>query len=100
MEIKPKQPTIKGPIDWFTGDVWIDSLVQPHEHSTLTVGAVHFHPGACACCSRDGGQNLYVIEGEGRVQSAAGHIVTIRPGDVVHTPSRGGTGTVPPPSTS
>jgi hypothetical protein len=30
MEIKPKAPTVKGPADWFTGEVWMDSIVQPH----------------------------------------------------------------------
>ena len=30
MELKPKQPTVQGRADWFTGDVWIDSIVQPH----------------------------------------------------------------------
>ncbi len=70
MEIKPNQPTIKGPGDWFTGDVWIDSVVQPHDHSTLNVAAVHFTPGArSAWHVHDGGQTLYVTEGEGRVQS-------------------------------
>jgi quercetin dioxygenase-like cupin family protein len=88
MEIKPKQPTIKGPSDWFTGDVWIDSVVQPHDGSTLNVGTVHFTPGArTAWHSHDGGQTLYVSEGEGRVQSRGESIITIRPGDVVHTPS-------------
>jgi quercetin dioxygenase-like cupin family protein len=46
MDIEPKQPTVRGPSDWLTGDVWIDSVVQPHEHSSLNVGAVHFTPGA------------------------------------------------------
>ena len=31
MEIQPKQPTVKGPADWFTGDVWLDSIAAPHE---------------------------------------------------------------------
>ena len=46
MEIKPKPPTAKGPAEWFTGDVWMDSLVQPHDDSVVNVAAVHFHPGA------------------------------------------------------
>ncbi len=88
MEIKPKQPTVKGPAGWFTGDVWIDSLVQPDDHSNLNVAAVHFHPRACtAWHTHDGGQTLYVTEGEGRVQSRGEPIFTIRAGDVVHTPS-------------
>ena len=88
MEIKPKQPTVKGPSDWFTGDVWIDSVVQPHEHSSLTVGAVHFTPGArTAWHAHSGGQTLYVTEGEGRVQSRGEPIVAIRSGDIVRTPA-------------
>lgn len=88
MEIKPRPPTVKGPADWFTGEVWMDSLVQPAEHSALNVAAVHFTPGArTAWHTHEGGQTLYVTEGEGRVQSRGESIVAIRPGDVVHTPS-------------
>ncbi len=29
MQIVPKQPTVKGPEQWFTGDVWFDWLCQP-----------------------------------------------------------------------
>ena len=65
MEIKPKQPTVRGPADWFTGDVWMDSVVQPDDQSTLNVAAVHFTPGArTAWHAHDGGQTLYVTEGE------------------------------------
>jgi quercetin dioxygenase-like cupin family protein len=88
MEIKPKQPTVKGPGDWFTGDVWIDSVVQAEDGSALSVGAVHFTPGArTAWHAHDGGQTLYVTEGEGRVQSRGEAMATIGPGDVVRTPS-------------
>lgn len=88
MEIKPKPPTVRGPADWFTGDVWMDTVVQPDDHSALNVAAVHFTPGArTAWHTHDGGQSLYVTEGEGLVQSRGGPIATIRPGDVVYTPS-------------
>jgi hypothetical protein len=36
MQKHDKQPTIKGPADWFTGDVWIDPVAQPHADSTRT----------------------------------------------------------------
>ena len=66
----------------------MDSIVQPQAHSALTVAPVHFTPGArTAWHSHDGGQTLYVTEGEGRVQSRGEPIVTLRPGDVAHTPS-------------
>ena len=67
MEIKPKGPTARGPADWFTGDVWMDCVLEAQEHSTLNVAAVHFTPGArTAWHSHDGGQNLYVAADEGR----------------------------------
>lgn len=46
MGVDRKQPTAKGPSDWFTGEVWLDSIVQPNEPSQLNVAAVHFTPGA------------------------------------------------------
>jgi quercetin dioxygenase-like cupin family protein len=88
MELKPKEPTAKGPPDWFTGDVWMESIVQAHDDSPLNVAAVHFTPGArTAWHAHDGGQTLYVTDGEGRVQARGAPIITIRAGDVVHTPS-------------
>jgi quercetin dioxygenase-like cupin family protein len=88
MELKPKEPTAKGPSDWFTGDVWMESIVQAHDDSPLNVAAVHFTPGArTAWHAHDGGQTLYVTDGEGRVQARGAPIITIRAGDVVHTPS-------------
>lgn len=63
MGVQPKKPTSKGPAEWFTGDVWIDRIVQPDDHSQLNVGAVHFSPGArTAWHSHEGGQILYVTE--------------------------------------
>lgn len=88
MEIKSKSATVRGPADWFTGDVYIDSVVQAQEPSRVNIGAVHFTPGArTAWHTHDGGQNLYVTEGVGRVQSRGGAPEVIRPGDVIHTPS-------------
>ncbi len=87
MGVQPKKPTVKGPADWFTGEVWIDSIVQPSDHSTLNVGAVHFTPGArTAWHSHDGGQTLYVTEGRGLVQPRGEEVVGLRPGDVHLTP--------------
>lgn len=86
MGVQPKPPTIKGPAEWFTGDVWIDPVVEPDGDSTLNIGAVHFHPGArTAWHSHAGGQTLYVTEGRGLVQARGQQVVEIRPGDVHHT---------------
>jgi quercetin dioxygenase-like cupin family protein len=88
METQPKTPSNKGPADRFTGDVWIDSIVQGEEPSRVRVNAVHFMPGArTAWHSHAVGQTLYVTEGAGLVQSRDGALVKIRAGDVIHTPS-------------
>jgi len=98
VDVRPDKPTIKGPADWFTGDVWIDSIVQPQGDwiegivqpqgdSPLNVSMVHFTPGArTAWHSHAGGQTLYVTEGRGRVQSRGEALVELRPGDVHFTP--------------
>ena len=98
MGLQPKQPTVKGPAEWFIGDVWIDSIVQPHDGSQLNISAVHFTPGArTAWHSHEGGQTLFVTEGRGLVRARDEDIVELRPGDVHWTPDgqqhwHGGTG--------
>src|SRR5881409_812165 len=83
MGLKPKLPTTKGPTEWFTGNVWVDPIVQSDGDSSVSVGAVHFTPGArSAWHSHDGGQTLYVTEGRGLVQSRGEDVVELRPGDV------------------
>lgn len=88
MEVQPRKSTAKGPAEWFTGDVWLDPIARGTEGSTLNVAAVHFTPGArTAWHAHQGGQTLYVTEGEGRVQSRGEAVVAIRPGDVIRTPT-------------
>ena len=87
MEVQPRRPTVKGPAEWFTGDVWIDTIAQGQ--GPMTIGFVHFTPGArTAWHSHALGQTLYVTEGEGRVQSRGEPMVVVRGGDVVVTPGR------------
>src|SRR4051812_31592245 len=87
MGIQPKAPTIKGPANWFTGDVWIDPVAPPDGGSNVNMAAVHFTPGArTAWHSHEGGQTLYVTEGRGLVQARGEEVVEIRPGDVHLTP--------------
>jgi quercetin dioxygenase-like cupin family protein len=67
--------------------VWIDSIAQGHGPSPMSIGSVHFAPGARTAWHRHGiGQTLYVTEGEGRVQSRGERVMAIHTGDVVHTP--------------
>jgi quercetin dioxygenase-like cupin family protein len=87
VNIVPKQPSVSGSAEWFTGSVWIDPVARGPEPSTVNIGSVHFTPGArTAWHSHEGGQTLYVLEGRGRVQSRGDRIVEIGPGDVVSTP--------------
>ena len=44
MEIKPKQPTAKGPVETFTGDVWVDAIANGEEPSRVRVNLVRLSP--------------------------------------------------------
>lgn len=88
MDIRPKEPTAKGPADLFTGDVYIDAIARGEEPSRVRVSAVRFTPSArTAWHSHAVGQTLYVTEGRGRVQVRGGDVVEIRPGDVIYAPA-------------
>ena len=87
MEMSPKPPTIKGPAEMFTGEVWLDPITRGLPATQLNVAAVRFTPGAhTAWHSHDGGQTLYVTEGRGMIQARGHEAVEIRPGDVVYAP--------------
>jgi quercetin dioxygenase-like cupin family protein len=76
--------TMTGPVDWFTGTVYLDAVAVPAESSRLAASSVHFTPGArTAWHTHPNGQTLYVTEGVGRCQRRGGAIETIRPGDRV-----------------
>jgi quercetin dioxygenase-like cupin family protein len=76
--------TNKGPADWFTGDVYIDTVAELTDQSRYAAAAVHFTPGArTAWHTHPFGQTLYVTEGVGRCQREGGPIEEIRPGDRV-----------------
>jgi quercetin dioxygenase-like cupin family protein len=84
-----KQPTTKGPVNMFTGDVYFDVIAKGEEPSRVRVNAVHFTPGArTAWHSHAVGQTLHVTEGVGVVQARGGEIVVMRPGDTIYTPPR------------
>jgi len=87
MEVRPKMPTIAGPADWFTGEVWIDVIGQSQGPGAVSLGSVHFTPCAHTAWHRHSlGQTLFVTEGEGFVQARGGRLIRIRPGDIVVTP--------------
>ena len=76
--------TAKGPADWFTGEVYIDTAAEPAEPYRLAAASVHFTPGArTAWHTHPNGQTIYVLEGVGLCQRRGGPIEVIRPGDRV-----------------
>lgn len=84
MDIKRSgsQGSRRGPEDYFTGAVRIDS---PFSGSgALSAATVTFEPGArTAWHTHPLGQTLLVTAGLGRVQREGGPIEEIRPGDMV-----------------
>jgi quercetin dioxygenase-like cupin family protein len=89
MEIKRvgSQPSSKGPADWFTGTVRIDSPFKGTEPSRVTGATVSFEPGArTAWHTHPLGQTLIVTAGCGWVQRWGGPVEEIRPGDIVWFP--------------
>jgi len=76
--------TMRGPGDWFTGDVYVDAVAAPSGPSVLAAAAVHFTPGArTAWHTHPNGQSIYVTEGVGLCQRRGGTVEVIRPGDRV-----------------
>ena len=77
--------TVKGPGDWFTGKVYLDTIATPAEPSRVTATCVHFTPGArTAWHTHPVGQTSYVTEGVGRCQHGGGPVETIQAGDRVY----------------
>src|ERR1043166_5610202 len=96
MEIKRSgsRPSTRGPADWFTGAVRIDSLFEAPppsqdagiagEPARVRGASVTFEPGArTAWHTHPLGQTLIVTSGMGWAQRKEGPIEEIRPGDVV-----------------
>ena len=78
------QPSAKGPAEWFTGSVRIDSRFQRQAPARIGGATVTFEPGArTAWHVHPLGQTLIVTAGCGRVQRDSGPIEEIRAGDIV-----------------
>jgi quercetin dioxygenase-like cupin family protein len=75
--------TVKGPDDWFTGDVYLDAVATPGP-GRVQSNLVHFTPGArTAWHTHALGQTIFVTEGVGLCQRRGGPVEVIRPGDRV-----------------
>ena len=78
------QPSAKGPADWFTGTVRIDTPFKGSDPARVSGATVTFEPGArTAWHTHPLGQTLIVTAGGGRVQRDGGPVEEIRPGDIV-----------------
>lgn len=81
------QPSVTGPVQYFTGTVRIDSPFQASEPARVGGGTVTFEPGARTNWhTHPLGQTLIVVSGVGQVQFEGGPVEEIRPGDVVWIP--------------
>lgn len=77
----------KGPEQWFTGEVQIDSGFQRDAPARVSGAFVTFQPGArTAWHTHPLGQTLIVTAGTAWVQQQGHPIEEIRPGDVVWIP--------------
>jgi quercetin dioxygenase-like cupin family protein len=86
MEIKRAgtQPSGRGPVEYFTGHVWVDPLCNPPDPARVAMALVTFEPGArTSWHTHPLGQTLIVTSGCGRVQLEGEPVQEIRPGDVV-----------------
>jgi quercetin dioxygenase-like cupin family protein len=75
--------TRRGLEEWFTGDVWLESVSVPSPGGGLF--RVLFEPGARTNWhTHPEGQFLYVVTGSGRAQREGEPVVEIEAGDIVY----------------
>lgn len=78
------KPSVKGPIEWFTGAVRIDSLFDANDVRRGAAATVTFEPGArTAWHTHPLGQTLIIVSGLGWIQRDGGPVEEVWPGDVV-----------------
>jgi quercetin dioxygenase-like cupin family protein len=81
------QPSLKGPPEFFTGDVRIDPLNTAPEPARVAAASVTFEPGArTAWHTHPLGQTLIVTSGVGWTQCEGEPKAEIRAGDVIWCP--------------
>jgi quercetin dioxygenase-like cupin family protein len=86
MQIVPAEHarTARGPSDWFTGDVWIESVAEPEPPTRLQAARVSFAARArTAWHTHPLGQTLLILQGICRAQTDGGQVQTLSAGDVV-----------------
>jgi quercetin dioxygenase-like cupin family protein len=82
------RPSLKGPVENFTGNVRVDPLFQSPGPAQFGGALVTFEPGArSAWHTHPCGQTLIVTSGLGWTQCEGEAKVEIRPGDVITCPA-------------
>jgi quercetin dioxygenase-like cupin family protein len=82
------QASVKGPAEWFTGNVRLDSLFQRQEPSRVGGAIVTFEPGARTAWHKHPlGQTLIVTAGVGWTQIEGGRVHEFYAGDVLWCPA-------------
>jgi quercetin dioxygenase-like cupin family protein len=80
-------PSVKGPAEYFTGNVRIDMQFQRGGDSRVAGAIVTFEPGArSAWHTHPLGQTLIVTSGKGWTQCEGGPIVEMNAGDILWCP--------------
>jgi quercetin dioxygenase-like cupin family protein len=83
------QPSIKGPAEYFTGNVRIDPLFAAKDSAQFSGAYVTFEPGArSAWHIHPTGQHLLVTAGVGRTGAWEGSIEVIKAGDIIWCPPK------------
>jgi quercetin dioxygenase-like cupin family protein len=83
------QASIKGPAEYFTGNVRIDPLFPPNDSAPFSGAYVTFEPGArSAWHIHPTGQHLLVTAGVGRTGEWGGRVEEIKAGDVIWCPPK------------
>lgn len=83
------QPSLKGPAEYFTGNVRVDPLFAATDTAPYSAAYVTFEPGArSAWHVHPTGQRLLVTSGVGRTQEWGGAVEEVRAGDVIICPPK------------
>jgi quercetin dioxygenase-like cupin family protein len=81
------RPSTKPPVEYFTGVVRFDPLIDAPEPAKVRAISVTFEPGARTTWhTHPLGQTLIVTAGTGWVQRWEGPVEEVRPGDVIWFP--------------
>ena len=78
------RPTRKGPVDYLTGTVWLDPIIEAPAPARVRALRVSFEPGArTAWPTPPLGQTLPVLSGIGRVPAMGGPVRECAPSATV-----------------